>query len=76
MKYHKMKMEEINKIIKEYWRMTYKGNGKIQTKFEFYCLIFLSYVAIVIDSDCDVEIVIVTYLNLSVGTKGRHLSRT
>ncbi|KAJ8028558.1 DNA repair protein RAD50 [Holothuria leucospilota] len=26
MKYHKLKMEEINKIIKEYWRMTYKGN--------------------------------------------------
>ncbi|PIK57783.1 putative DNA repair protein [Apostichopus japonicus] len=26
MRYHKMKMEEINKVIKEYWRMTYKGN--------------------------------------------------
>jgi hypothetical protein len=27
MKYHSLKMAEINKIIKEYWINTYKGNG-------------------------------------------------
>lgn len=26
MRYHAMKMEEINKIIKELWQATYKGN--------------------------------------------------
>lgn len=26
MKYHAAKMEEINKIIKELWQATYKGN--------------------------------------------------
>lgn len=26
--YHKTKMNEINKIIKELWRNTYKGHGK------------------------------------------------
>ena len=26
MTYHQIKMEEINKIIKEYWQQTYKGN--------------------------------------------------
>ena len=29
MSYHKMKMDEINKIIQELWRNTYKGNGKL-----------------------------------------------
>lgn len=29
MRFHAMKMAEINKIIKEYWINTYKGNGKI-----------------------------------------------
>ena len=29
MRYHGLKMAEINKIIKEYWINTYKGNGKI-----------------------------------------------
>lgn len=29
MKYHGLKMAEINKIIKEYWINTYKGSGKI-----------------------------------------------
>lgn len=28
MRYHGIKMAEINKIIKEYWINTYKGNGK------------------------------------------------
>ena len=27
MKFHSIKMGEINKIIKEYWINTYKGNG-------------------------------------------------
>jgi DNA repair protein RAD50 len=27
MSFHKMKMEEINKIIKELWMATYQGNG-------------------------------------------------
>jgi DNA repair protein RAD50 len=27
MKYHSMKMEELNKIIRELWVNTYKGNG-------------------------------------------------
>ena len=29
MRYHGLKMAEINKIIKEYWINTYKGSGKI-----------------------------------------------
>ena len=29
MSYHNMKMDEINKIIRELWRNTYKGNGKL-----------------------------------------------
>jgi len=29
MRYHGLKMAEINKIIKEYWINTYKGNGKV-----------------------------------------------
>ena len=29
MRYHGLKMTEINKIIKEYWINTYKGNGAI-----------------------------------------------
>ena len=29
MKYHTMKMDEINKIIRDLWRNTYKGNGWI-----------------------------------------------
>ena len=28
MSYHKTKMDEINKIIRELWRNTYKGHGK------------------------------------------------
>lgn len=28
MRYHGLKMAEINKIIKEYWINTYKGNGE------------------------------------------------
>ena len=28
MRYHGLKLDEINKIIKEYWVKTYKGNGK------------------------------------------------
>ena len=28
MKYHSLKMAEINKIIKEYWINTYKGGGE------------------------------------------------
>jgi len=28
MKYHQIKMEEINKIIKELWQETYMGSGK------------------------------------------------
>lgn len=28
MKYHGLKLEEINKIIREYWLKTYRGNGK------------------------------------------------
>lgn len=28
MKYHGLKMAEINKIIKEYWINTYKGEGE------------------------------------------------
>ena len=28
MKYHGLKMAEINKIIKEYWINTYRGNGE------------------------------------------------
>ena len=32
MKFHSLKMEEINKIVKEYWINTYKGNGtKVST---------------------------------------------
>ena len=29
MRYHGLKMADINKIIKEYWINTYKGNGKV-----------------------------------------------
>ena len=29
MRYHSLKMEEINKIIKELWHNTYRGNGKL-----------------------------------------------
>ena len=29
MHYHGLKMADINKIIKEYWINTYKGNGKL-----------------------------------------------
>lgn len=29
MRYHGLKMAEINKIIKEYWINTYKGSGKM-----------------------------------------------
>ena len=29
MRYHGLKMAEINKIIKEYWINTYKGSGEI-----------------------------------------------
>ena len=29
MHYHSLKMADINKIIKEYWINTYKGNGKL-----------------------------------------------
>ena len=29
MRHHGLKMAEINKIIKEYWINTYKGNGKV-----------------------------------------------
>ena len=29
MNYHNLKMEEINKIIRELWRNTYKGHGNI-----------------------------------------------
>ena len=28
MKFHSIKMAEINKIVKEYWTNTYKGNGE------------------------------------------------
>ena len=28
MAYHRTKMDEINKIIRELWRTTYRGNGK------------------------------------------------
>ena len=31
MKYHGLKLDEINKIIKEYWVKTYKGHGKSET---------------------------------------------
>lgn len=30
MKFHSMKMAEINRIIKEYWIHTYKGHGSIE----------------------------------------------
>ena len=29
MRYHSLKMEEINKIIKELWNNTYRGHGKL-----------------------------------------------
>ena len=29
MTYHKMKMDEINKIIRDIWRNTYRGNGQL-----------------------------------------------
>jgi hypothetical protein len=28
MKYHSLKMDEINKIIRELWTQTYRGSGK------------------------------------------------
>lgn len=28
MKYHSLKLKEINKIIKEYWMKTYRGHGE------------------------------------------------
>ena len=28
MNYHNVKMDEINKIVRELWRNTYRGNGK------------------------------------------------
>ena len=42
MRYHAMKMAEINKIIKEYWINTYKGNGKIS--YSNYFLISVTFV--------------------------------
>ena len=33
MRFHKLKMEEINKIIKELWIKTYRGGGSIAKLF-------------------------------------------
>ena len=45
MNYHSKKMGDINKIIRELWRNTYRGNGEILPAFkdlqitnEFFCL--------------------------------------
>ena len=43
MSYHSTKMTDINKIIRELWRNTYKGNGKFPndpklTDLNQYCL--------------------------------------
>lgn len=36
-----MKMDEINKIIRELWRNTYKGNGKVAIYSSMYIYIHL-----------------------------------
>ena len=39
MSYHKTKMAEINKIIRELWKNTYRGNGRLSSCVVHVCLL-------------------------------------
>lgn len=43
MKFHSMKMDEINKIIRDLWRSTYRGQGATHTQF-YIIWIYIQYV--------------------------------
>ena len=44
MRFHKLKMEEINKIVKELWMKTYRGGGRpqlVHSEFVLYHILYM-----------------------------------
>ena len=50
MSYHKTKMAEINKIIRELWKNTYRGNGRQTTVMSLIWLEVKSHVTYLVRS--------------------------
>ena len=42
MKYHSLKMEEVNDTMRHLWNRTYQGTGKLNTKVELECCLHVS----------------------------------